>query len=277
MAWVVVAMRLQLELCEHGGCVMQIQKKWFKHFDRKRCRNHRLVLETPTESRKRVRKKTSPEVHTSTLSTGLSAFLTKAWYEEPYCAGSQQWPFAGTTEVGDEAYLFPGMTQRGSTQTRNQKTHLLRTSYTRIFRRLAKVLKAEVEECKANGQYHPFSNFDLNRLGPHSFRYTSITHCIDAGTDIKLVASMAANTPGMIHKVYNQSTIARKATVTEDVLGKFGKQAGNPKASSDTCAEPGHEEDLALLTRQMGDNPASNKKFAVTLAGLLLSWAGNMQ
>ena len=55
---------------------------------------------------------------------------------------------------------------------------------------------------------------------------------------------MAGNTVSMVKKVYNQSTDARKATVTEDVLDKFGKQAVNPRECA--CEADATE---AVLTR----------------------------
>ena len=163
------------------------------------------------------------------------------------------WPAAGQN-LELESPLFPGYAADGKTRDWNKP--ISERAYLARLHQAGEILRAQRAAAKANNDDHPFNGYDLNRLGTHSFKKTSVTLFSEQKVSWAIISAISGTSIPMLQRSYDMATKARQHQAMEEVYDEawapvLGTEPQQPSESSRPgkfCGKCGqarkHEDDV---------------------------------
>ena len=221
--WAAVLMLLQLFLADRADAARQCQWKWFQGLDP-------ASLNTPSVSVPKVNKKTHPR---QVVLFPPFAELLWLWSKtDPLKAKcGQQWPCVGQA-VSPENLLFPGWNSTG--QKRDWGKAITERAYLGRLHRAGQIIKEHRDAAQKSMAIHPFTDFDLSKLGTHSFKKTSVTLMSQAGVPFSVISAISGTSIKMLQSTYDIATPTRQSSALKTTfsgLNSLGRKE-SPSASS---------------------------------------------
>ena len=196
-AWGAVLMLTQLFLGERADAARQCRWSWLKGLDPE-------SLNRPTVS--------IPQVNQKTVAREIALFppfghLVWKWAKSTPLQGrsANQWPCDGQT-LKDDAILFPGYSSDG--QRRDFEKAISERAYLGRLRRAAAI----IQQNRKGNPDHPFHEFDLGKLGTHSFKKSAVTLMCEAGVAFSVISKITGTSVKMLQATYDIATTARQST-----------------------------------------------------------------
>ena len=198
--WAAVAMLLQMFLGDRCQLTTEIKWNWFSDLEP-------TSLKVPMVDIKTINKKT--KARKIPLFRPFAKLLW-SWAQSTPLQGrnGSTWPYHGRHLVGDDL-LFPGYSSDGL--TRDFHKPVTTQAYLERFRRAAGIIQNERKELEA-GMDHPFLDFDLQRLGTHSMKKTSVTVLSSAGIPFSIISSITGTSVKTLQSTYDVPTVSRQST-----------------------------------------------------------------
>ena len=84
----------------------------------------------------------------------------------------------------------------------------------------AKILRAQRAVAQASNVAHAFHDFDLSRLGTHSFKKTSVTLFSEHQVSWAIISAISGTSIPMLQRSYDVATPVRQHKAMKDVFGQ---------------------------------------------------------
>jgi hypothetical protein len=215
--WAVVVILLQLACGERAGCIVNAKFSWLENLSPD-------AADAPLVRIRKVNGKTVPR--TVPLQKDLAASLHSWMFVEPLRGGecfgcNSQWPFVGQ-KPDPECYLFPSATVQGF---RNFSKPVTRHGFQARLKAAAVIIQRERAQTRrtrpaddANIPRSVWENYNLSKLGTHSFKRSSITMLKSVCTSTAVVGAIAGTSAATCDKYYDFPSHSRQVDALDRSL-----------------------------------------------------------
>ena len=208
--WAAVLSLLQLFIIDRADCARSCRWGWLSGMEPDSKRQASITIP-------KVNGKTIPR--TIPIYQPFAALLWKTIHGNPIEAPSgEMWPAAGQDVDSPESPLFPGFEADG--KTRNWNKPISERAYLARVEQAAKILRAQRAVAQASNVAHAFHDFDLSRLGTHSFKKTSVTLFSEHQVSWAIISAISGTSIPMLQRSYDVATPVRQHKAMKDVFGQ---------------------------------------------------------
>ena len=204
--WAAVMWLLQLCLGERADCTRQASSKWFNNLNP-------TSTGSPTCSIPAVNLKTQERIVPleKSLAELIWTWVTKEPLRGP---GNSQWPWKGqdlqaSFESAEDTLLFPGRVYGGK-NVRNWTSAITERSYAEKIAEACKAIAKEKKQAADENKPHPCSDLDLDRVGTHSLKKTTVTLLKSCQTATSIVSAITGTSARTLDSTYDVPTLQRQ-------------------------------------------------------------------
>ena len=219
-AWAGALMMIQLHLGERADCSRQISSSWFE--------NLRPSAGLPCVNIEKVNGKTQERC--VPLPRSFAELLWTWISKKPLVGGGGRtqwpWPGQGLAEAfqprGKPCLLFPGRVI-GGCPARNFNKAITERAYADVLREAADHIGRERARAQLERRTHIFDDIDLDRIGTHSMKKSSITIMRTANVPTSVVAVLTGTSPRTIEEIYDVPTMSRRRMAVQSALASVAE------------------------------------------------------
>ncbi|CAJ1381009.1 unnamed protein product [Effrenium voratum] len=219
-AWAAALTMTQLFMGDRADAARQCQWSWLEN----------LAPESLKQPTMRI-----PRVNGKTIAREVALFPPFARLLWKWCQVSplqakngSQWP-CGHKPSGDDL-LFPGYSSDG--QKRQWDKAISERAYLARLHRAASVIQKARRQAEESQEQHAFCDFDLSKLGTHSFKKTTVTLLSEAHVAYSVISSICGTSVKVLQSTYDLATPSRQSSAWRvafkdlaDTLDAGGKAA----------------------------------------------------